>query len=104
MATNNTEILNAALAGAAAAILNGRDLSEAGGSTSLDDIIDAIATEVDSKIPLDESMNEGKANLCNQIVSGACAGRSFTSTTPSDYDGIATNIADLYNSLVGKLE
>jgi len=104
MATNNVKIKNAALAGACVGLLIGRDGATAGASTSLDDIAAAIATEVDSKILADETMSDAKANVCNQVTAALTSGRSFTSATAADYDGIATDIAAVYNSVINKLE
>jgi hypothetical protein len=111
MATQNAQILNAALA----AFLAGAVQSQITDTTDADyaavcDAALAFATQVDSEIPTDGGIvtpltaaGQKKVCLLQSICIGVMSGRTPTSTTAADYAGVASAIAALYREGVTKL-
>ena len=101
---NNSQIYNAALAGALAGVASRWFLDPvAADYASLINAAKAFASEVDSKIPLDLAMTRGKIQLIDGICNGVLTDRYLSDIIAGAYSDIAIGIAALYQRSVTAL-
>jgi hypothetical protein len=98
---NNVILFNAAFQGALAGATQrwNQDAVQLDYEDSVNAAV-AFATQVDSKIPTNESIGDNQANTLRAICSGIISGRTPVSAVPSDYDAVANAIAANYRQAI----